>query len=91
LAQQASLLKDDLLDAVDPLLEDAQLVELVRQCLAGRRPKSNRTGRSGIAPDRLLRCCVLKHVKGWSFLELERELGSNLIYRCRRACKNVEI
>jgi hypothetical protein len=28
-----------------------------------------------------LRCCVLKHLKGWSFRELERELRSNLIYR----------
>jgi len=81
LAQQAPLLKDDLLDTVDPLLDDAQLVELVRQCLAARHPKSNHTGRPGIAPDRLLRCCVLKHVKGWSFRELERELRSNLIYR----------
>lgn len=81
LAQQASLLKDDLLDTVDPLLDDPQLLELVRQRLAGRHPKSSRTGRPGIAPDRLLRCCVLKHVKGWSFRELERELRSNLIYR----------
>jgi transposase len=81
LAQQASLLKDDLLDTVDPLLDDPPLVELVRQRLAGRRPKSNRTGRPGIAPDRLLRCCVLKHLKGWSFRELERELRSNLVYR----------
>jgi transposase, IS5 family len=81
LAQQAALLKDDLLDTVDPLLDDPQLLELMRQRLAGRHPKSNRTGRPGIAPDRLLRCCVLKHVKGWSFRELERELRSNLIYR----------
>jgi len=34
-----------------------------------------------MAPDRVLRCCVLKHLKGWSFRELERELRSNLIYR----------
>jgi transposase, IS5 family len=81
LAQQASLLKDDLLDTVDPLLDDPHLVELVQQRLAGRRPKSNCTGRPGMAPDRLLRCGVLKHLKGWSFRELERELRSNLIYR----------
>jgi transposase, IS5 family len=81
LAQQASLLKDDLLDPVDQLLDDPELVELVRQCLATRCPKSTRTGRTGIAPDRLLRCCVLKHLKGWSFRDLERELRSNLIYR----------
>jgi IS5 family transposase len=81
LAQQASLLKDDLLDPVDTLLADPELVGLVRKCLAGRHPASARTGRTGMAPDRVLRCCVLKHLKGWSFRELERELRSNLIYR----------
>ena len=29
----------------------------------------------------LLRCCVMKHLKGWSFRDLERELRSNLVYR----------
>ena len=81
LAQQAQLLKDDLLDPVDQLLEDPVLVDLVRQCLATRSPLSERTGRTGIAPDRLLRCCVMKHLKGWSFRDLERELRSNLVYR----------
>ena len=81
LARQASLLKDDLLDPVDPLLDDAALVEMVRQSLATRCPQSTRTGRPSIAPDRLLRCCVMKHLKGWSFRELERELRSNLVYR----------
>jgi transposase, IS5 family len=81
LAQQFSLLKDDLLDPVDQLLDDEELVELVRHCLATRHLQSTRNGRPGIAPDRLLRCCVLKHLKGWSFRELERELRCNLIYR----------
>ena len=81
LAQQAALLKDDLLDPVDRLLDDPALVDLVRQCLAARYPLSTRTGREAIAPDRLLRCCVMKHLKGWSFRDLERELRSNLVYR----------
>ncbi|HWT82922.1 MAG TPA: ISNCY family transposase [Candidatus Methylomirabilis sp.] len=81
LARQASLLKDDLLQPVDPLLDDPALVELVRQSLATRRPSSTRTGRPSIAPDRLLRCCVVKHLKGWSFRELERQVRSNLVYR----------
>ncbi len=81
MAQQAALLKDDLLDPVDQLLQDPALVDLVRQCLATRSPLSKRTGRTGIAPDRLLRCCVMKHLKGWSFRDLERELRSNLVYR----------
>jgi transposase, IS5 family len=81
LARQAALLKDDLLDPVDQLLDDPALLDLVRQCLATRSPHSTRTGRDGIAPDRLLRCCVMKHLKGWSFRDLERELRSNLVYR----------
>src|SRR5436853_7698113 len=80
LAQQIALLKDDLLDPVDLLLDDPALVDLVRQCLAKRSPRSTRTGRRGMAPDRLLRCCVMKHLKGWSFRDLERELRSNLVY-----------
>lgn len=70
LAQQVALLKDDLLEAVDPLLDDPELIDLVRQCLATRRPQSTRTGRPGIAPDRLLRCWVLpsprKSMSEWS-------------------------
>ena len=58
LAQQAALLKDDLLEPVDHLLDEPLLVDLVRDCLAGRRPASARNGRPGIAPDRLLRCCT---------------------------------
>jgi IS5 family transposase len=81
LARQAALLKDDLLDPVDQLLDDPALLDLVRQCLAKRSPRSTRTGRTGMAPDRLLRCCVMKHLKGWSFRDLERELRSNLVYR----------
>src|SRR5246500_353714 len=81
LAKQAALLKDYFLEPVDYPLDDPQLIERVRGCLAARHPASLRTGRHGIAPDRLLRCCVLKHLKGWSFRNLERELRSNLIYR----------
>ena len=79
LARQAARLKDDLLDPVDQLLDDPAFVDLVRQCLAKRSPRSTRTGRMGMAPDRLLRCSVMKHVKGWSFRDLERELRSNLV------------
>ena len=65
-------IKDDLLDPVDQLLDDPARVELVRQSLARRYPRSTLTGRPGMAPDRLLRCCVMKHLKGWSFRDLER-------------------
>lgn len=79
--REASLIKDDLLEPIDALLEDEELVDLVREALGRRRPQSRTRGRCGIAPDRLLRCCVLKHLKGWSFRELERELRGSLVYR----------
>ena len=81
LATQASLLKDDLLDPLETLLDDPELVDLVRQRLATRHPLSARTGRPSIVPDRLLRCCVAKHLKGWSLRALEREVRSNIVYR----------
>lgn len=81
LGKQASLIKDDLLDPIDRLLDDTELIDLVRKALEGRRPRSRETGRQSIAPDRLLRCCALKHLKGWSFRQLERELRNGLAYR----------
>jgi IS5 family transposase len=81
LGHQASLIKDDLLQPLDALLDDEALVELVRERLAARNRLSTKAGREGIAPDRLLRCCVLKHLKSWSFRDLERELRGSLVYR----------
>lgn len=79
--RQASLIKDDLLEPLDAQLDDDDLVELVRERLASRHALSAKAGRAGISPDRLLRCCLLKHLKGWSLRELERELRGSLVYR----------
>jgi transposase, IS5 family len=79
--QQASLIKDDLLEPIDKLLDDPHLVALVRGALQRRCPRSSATGRIGIAPERLLRCCALKHIKGWSLRELVREIRGSLVYR----------
>lgn len=81
LGHQASLIKDDLLEPVDALLDDETLIELVRERLAKRSKLSTTAGREGIAPDRLLRCCALKHIKNWSFRDLEREVRGSLVYR----------
>jgi IS5 family transposase len=79
--KQASLIKDDLLDPIDALLDDPELVRLVTEAQAGAAPCASTRGRSRIAPDRVLRCCALKHIKGWSLRELERELRGSLVYR----------
>jgi len=64
--KEAALIADPILDPLDRLLEDPRLLTLSTQVLATRWPGSNRAGREGMAPDRLLRCVVLKHIKGWS-------------------------
>ena len=79
--REAALIKDDLLEPIDRLLEDEDLIELVREAQAKRAPAARTMGRKTIAPDRLLRCCALKHIKSWSFRELERELRGSLVYR----------
>jgi IS5 family transposase len=79
--KEAAAIADPILDPLDGLLEDPQLVALSTQALAKRSPGSNQAGREGIAPDRLLRCVVLKHLKGWSYRQLHRELRASLLYR----------
>jgi IS5 family transposase len=79
--KEVAAIADPLLDPIDPLLDDPQLLALSTQVLAGRSPGSATAGRVGIAPDRLLRTLVLKHIKGWSYRELEQELRASLLYR----------
>jgi hypothetical protein len=79
--KEAAAIDDPLLDPIDPLLDDPQLLALSTQALAARCSGSAQRGREGIAPDRLLRCVVLKHLKGYSFRQLERELRASLLYR----------
>src|SRR6201995_1214367 len=79
--KEAAAISEPMLDSLDCLLEDPQLLALSTQALASRSPRSNQAGREGIAPDRLLRCIVLKHIKGWSYRQLHRELRASLLYR----------
>ncbi|HTP27658.1 MAG TPA: ISNCY family transposase [Anaeromyxobacteraceae bacterium] len=80
-AHEAALIKDDLLEPIDSLLDDRSLVDLVIEAQTQRSAHSRNRGRPAIAPDRLLRCCALKHLKNWSFRQLERELRNSLVYR----------
>src|ERR1700751_2287841 len=79
--KEAAAISEPMLDSIDRLLEDPELLALSTQVLAARSPNSNKSGREGIAPDRLLRCVVLKHIKGWSYRQLHRELRASLLYR----------
>src|SRR5438094_5255979 len=80
-AKEVMAITDGVLDPLDELLDDPPLIDLAAQALAKRRVRSADFGRPSIAPDRLLRCVILKHVRGWSFRQLERELRASLLYR----------
>src|SRR3974377_1176159 len=80
-AKEVSAIKNVTLDEIDLLLQDEALLALCSEKLGGRCLRSKDFGRPGIAPDRLLRCIVLKHFKSWSFRELEYELRHSLLYR----------
>jgi IS5 family transposase len=66
---------------VDTVLDDESLLSTVYEALARRRPKSRTHGRLGTPAEVVLRMLLLKHLRNWSFDELEREVRSNLLYR----------
>jgi IS5 family transposase len=66
---------------VDPLLEDAALLEDVYQAQGKRHRQSRTRGRMQTPAEVALRLLILKHVRNWSYDELEREVRANLVYR----------
>lgn len=65
----------------DQVLDDEQLINTVYEALLKRRPKSRTRGRRGVAAEIVLRMMLLKHIRNWSFQDLEREVRPNLLYR----------
>ncbi len=85
LLPDADQLWDDELRAIDVVLDDEAIVDLVDAALRGRRPQSATRGRLGTPVVVVLRMLVLKHLYDWSFAECEREVRRSLVYRafCR--------
>jgi transposase, IS5 family len=78
-------LMDPILRLIDELLNDEALVDQVHQALRARHAQSARRGRYGTPAEIVLRLQVLKHLKNWSFEQLEWEVRGNVAYRhfCR--------
>jgi IS5 family transposase len=70
---------------IDELLSDDALVDGVLDAMRGRFEHSGRRGRYGTPAEVALRMLVLKHLKDWSYQQLEWEVTGNLVYRyfCR--------
>jgi len=77
--------------AIDEILDDEALVDLVDAALRRRHPLSGRRGRLGTPATVVLRLLVLKHLRDWSFDDCEREVRGSLAYRafCRIDCERV--
>jgi len=82
---------DDELRAIDEILDDEELIDLVAAALRRRHPLSGRRGRHGTPAAVVLRLLVLKHLRDWSFDECEREVRGSLVHRafCRINCERV--
>ncbi len=69
------------MSAIDELLDDGELLEIVQQALARRAPRSRTRGRTGTPAEVVVRILVLKHMMDWTYRETEREVATNLLYR----------
>jgi IS5 family transposase len=82
---------DPVLRTIDEILDDEQIVEIIADALARRRPRSRRFGRPGTPAEVVLRLLVLKHLQDWSFDDCEREVRGSLLWRAfaRIDCERV--
>lgn len=67
--------------SIDEALDDPDLVDDAYGILAERRPESRTNGRPGTPAETVVRLLVLKHLKNWSYEELEWEVRGSLGYR----------
>ena len=78
-------LMDPVIKQLDSVLDDEQLVDDVFAALARRRKNSAKTGRPSTPAEVVLRLLVLKHLRGWSYEQLQWEVTGNYVYR--RFCR----
>src|SRR5207249_3238537 len=76
-----SELWEDWMRHVDTVLDDAPLLDLVYERLARRWAHSRTRGRKATPAEVVLRLLLLKHLRNWSYVVLEREVRANLVYR----------
>jgi transposase, IS5 family len=81
IAEEVSDLREGWMKHADEVLADEDIEMAVYEALAKRRPKSRSRGRRGTPADAVLRLLTLKHIRNWSYEQLEREVRANLVYR----------
>jgi IS5 family transposase len=74
-------LMDPVLKQLDGVLDDEVLVDHVFDALSKRREASASTGRPSTPAEVVLRLLVLKHLRSWSYEQLQWEVTGNFVYR----------
>lgn len=90
-AEEVEQLWEPWMRAVDELLEDDELLDVVYEAQGRRHAQSRRRGRQQTPAEVVLRMLILKHVRNWSYETLEREVRANVVYRtfCRIGVEKV--
>jgi IS5 family transposase len=81
IADEVKDLHEDWMIHADQVLADEQILAVVYEALAKRRLLSRTRGRKATPAEVVLRLLVLKHIRNWSYVVLEREVRTNLLYR----------
>ena len=63
----------------DQVIDDDALVEIVQKAFLAACKKSKTRGRAGTPAEVILRLLLLKHIRDWSYEEVEREVRANLL------------
>jgi IS5 family transposase len=81
IAERPEQLWEPWMRQVDQALDDARLLEIIQEAWNRLCKKSKTRGRPGTPAEVILRLLLLKHIRDWSFEELEREVRANFVYR----------
>jgi transposase, IS5 family len=81
IAEQPEELWEPWMRQVDQALDDERLLEIIQDAWNRLCKKSKTRGRPGTPAEVILRLLLLKHIRDWSYAELEREVRANFVYR----------
>jgi len=83
--EQQALKMDPELAAIDRILEDENLYQLIKADLAQHRPKTLQTGRNSTPVEAIIRLLAVKRLYRWSYAETEQHVRDSFILRwfCR--------
>jgi transposase, IS5 family len=81
IAEQVDDLWEPWMRHADQALNDDRLLEIIQAAWSKLCRKSKTRGRTGTPAEIILRLLLLKHIRDWSYEDLEREVRANLVYR----------